>query len=103
MDLNRLRALIAALLVSLFLILVLCTIGVRRPASVGILVPVTKIRTISNYNCDVLAERLLSSFTKTAGPSTPLRCSQDDKSIEISRGIAAIGQTNFYFTAGAAT
>jgi biopolymer transport protein ExbD len=47
MDLNRLRALLAAPMAALFLILALCTFAVRRPASVGIRIPM--VRTPDNY------------------------------------------------------
>lgn len=57
MDPNRLRALIAAPLVSLFLILVLCTIGVRRPASMGMHVPTIKVRVHPYKDCDFLSDR----------------------------------------------
>ena len=56
-DPNRMRALIAAPLVSLFLILVLCTIGVRRPASVGLHVPTLKVRVHPYKDCDFLSDR----------------------------------------------
>jgi biopolymer transport protein ExbD len=51
MDINRLRALVAAPLASLFLILVLCTFGTNRPAPVGIHIPITRVQTISEDKC----------------------------------------------------
>ena len=54
MDLNRLYALIAAQLASLFLVLVLCTFEVRRPVSVGFRIPMLRIhRTAQDeFSCD---------------------------------------------------
>ena len=43
MDFNRLRALIAAPVASLFLILTLCTFAVQRPRSVGIRIPMIRL------------------------------------------------------------
>jgi biopolymer transport protein ExbD len=52
MDLSRLRALVAAPLASLFLVLVLCTFEVRRPVSAGIHVPITRVRTDPIDSCE---------------------------------------------------
>jgi hypothetical protein len=44
MDLNRLRALLAAPMACLFLILILCVFTVRRPVSTGIRIPMMRAR-----------------------------------------------------------
>jgi len=51
MDLNHLRALFAAPLAALFLILALCTFALQRPSSVGMYLPITRVRTIADYDC----------------------------------------------------
>ncbi|MGB9408892.1 MAG: hypothetical protein WCA89_15250 [Terracidiphilus sp.] len=51
MDLNRLRALLAVPMASLFLVLVLCVFGVQRPPSVGIHLPMTKVQPITSNSC----------------------------------------------------
>jgi biopolymer transport protein ExbD len=51
MDLIRLRTLLAAPLASLFLVLLLCALPTRGPASVGINVPMTRVREIPSENC----------------------------------------------------
>jgi biopolymer transport protein ExbD len=58
MDLNRLRSLLAAPLASLFLILVLCTFAaVQKPKSVGMYVPLPKVRSVPFNYCDFLSGR----------------------------------------------
>jgi biopolymer transport protein ExbD len=44
MDFDRLRSILAVPFASLFLILLLCTLVVRRPQSVGIAMPLPKVR-----------------------------------------------------------
>jgi biopolymer transport protein ExbD len=51
MDLIRLRALVAAPLASLLLVLLLCALAMRRPASAGINVLMTRVREIPSENC----------------------------------------------------
>jgi biopolymer transport protein ExbD len=51
MNPDRLRALLAPAVASLFLVLVLCTFAVQRPVSVGINVPITRVRQIPIENC----------------------------------------------------
>jgi len=51
MDLIRLRALVAAPLAGLFLVILLCTLAMQRPVSVGIDVPMTRVREIPIENC----------------------------------------------------
>jgi biopolymer transport protein ExbD len=54
MDFERLRSMVAVPFASLFLILLLCTMAVRRPAAVGFRVPVVRIHHDPNqpYDCD---------------------------------------------------
>jgi biopolymer transport protein ExbD len=51
MDLNRLRALLAAPLAALFLILVLCIFGVQKPPSVGIRIPMVRFPDQPRNDC----------------------------------------------------
>ena len=51
MDLNRLRLLVAAPMAGLFLVLSLCALVQQRPASVGIFIPMIRVRTIPDYDC----------------------------------------------------
>jgi hypothetical protein len=51
MDLNRLRALVAAPVASLFLILLLCVLAVQRPVSAGIQMPLMGIHIIPAGDC----------------------------------------------------
>ena len=51
MDLNRLRSLLAAPLASLFLILAFCTFELQKPPSVGMVLPLARVREIPGYNC----------------------------------------------------
>ncbi|MGA2809204.1 MAG: hypothetical protein ABSE87_13815 [Terracidiphilus sp.] len=79
MDLNRLYALIAAQLASLFLVLVLCTFEVRRPGSVGFRIPMLRIhRTAQNeFDCEGRFEFLrLTRDGKTWVNSTEIPASQ---------------------------
>jgi hypothetical protein len=57
MDLNRLRALLAAPMAALFLILLLSTFAVQRPASVGMYLPLPKVRTVPFKDCDFVSDR----------------------------------------------
>ncbi len=57
MDLDRLRSLLAAPMAGLFLILALCTFAVQRPASMGIQIPLLKVRTHPYKDCDFLSDR----------------------------------------------
>jgi biopolymer transport protein ExbD len=57
MDLKRLRALVAAPMASLFLILALCSFAVLRPGSVGMSVPQPKVLAVPFKDCDFLSER----------------------------------------------
>lgn len=52
MDLNRLRSFLAAPLAALFLILVLCVFAVQTPPSVGMHVPLPKVRTVPHNECE---------------------------------------------------
>jgi biopolymer transport protein ExbD len=52
MDLNRLRALVAAPMASLFLILTLCAFLLQRPGAVGMHVPLPKVRTVPYDDCE---------------------------------------------------
>jgi biopolymer transport protein ExbD len=52
MDLNRLRALLAAPMACLFLILILCVFAVQKPVSTGILIPMMRTRTVPLSNCE---------------------------------------------------
>jgi len=79
MDLDRLRALVAAPLGGLFLVLVLCTFSVRRPAAVGFRIPMLRIhRTAQNeFSCDGRFEFLrLTRDGKTWINSTEISASQ---------------------------
>jgi biopolymer transport protein ExbD len=64
MDLNRLRALLAAPLASLFLVLSLCAFVVQRPPSVGIRVPITKIRTAPYNVCPYVDRSIVVRLLK---------------------------------------
>jgi biopolymer transport protein ExbD len=57
MDLNRLRSLLAAPLAALFLVLVLCVFPVQRSPSVGIRIPLLRVRTVAFKECDFLSDR----------------------------------------------
>jgi len=57
MDPFRLRSLIAPAMASLFLMLSLCAFVVQRPDSVGMHVPITKVRVHSYKDCDFLSDR----------------------------------------------
>jgi biopolymer transport protein ExbD len=58
MHLDPLRSLVAPAFASLFLILFVCAFVVQRPASVGIEVPVLRVRAIPIKDCaDVLSDR----------------------------------------------
>ncbi|MGA3373654.1 MAG: hypothetical protein ABSC48_18045 [Terracidiphilus sp.] len=51
MDLFRLRALIAPVMASLFLVLSLCAFVLPRPASAGMHLPVLRVWAIPGYDC----------------------------------------------------
>ena len=51
MDLYRLRALLAAPLASLLLVLVICGFVIQRPVSAGIHMPMTKVEVIPAEDC----------------------------------------------------
>lgn len=57
MDLDRLRSLLAVPMASLFLVLVLCVFGVQKPPSVGIHLPLPKVRVHPYKDCDFLSDR----------------------------------------------
>jgi biopolymer transport protein ExbD len=65
MDLDRLRLLVAAPMAGLFLILSLCAFVMQRPASVGMWVPMLRVREIPDYDCPgvdrTIVVRLLKS------------------------------------------
>ena len=52
MDLNRLRALLAAPMACLFVILILCVFAVQRPVSTGIRIPMMHTRAEPLSNCE---------------------------------------------------
>jgi biopolymer transport protein ExbD len=56
-EINRLRALVAAPMASLFLVLSLCAFVVERPGAVGMMVPVPKVRIVPFKDCDFLSDR----------------------------------------------
>lgn len=64
MDLSRLSSLVAVPLASLFLIVVLCVFAVQRPPSVGFIMPLTKIRIVSGFNCGVLDRTIFVRLVK---------------------------------------
>lgn len=51
MDLYRLRALVTAPMASLFLVLSLCAFVMHRPVSVGMYVPMARVRTVPFDDC----------------------------------------------------
>jgi biopolymer transport protein ExbD len=57
MDPNRFRSLLAVPLASLFLILVLCLFAVQRPPSVGMNLPLPRVRIDPISNCNFLSDR----------------------------------------------
>src|ERR1035438_3963718 len=57
MDPFCLRALVAPALASLFLIMSLLELGVLTPASVGLYIPVTTVRTVPFSECDFVSDR----------------------------------------------
>ncbi|MGA3009499.1 MAG: hypothetical protein ABSD72_04495 [Terracidiphilus sp.] len=57
MDLDQLKSLLAVPLASLFLIVVLCVFAVQRPPSVGIRIPLLRVRTVPFKECDFLSDR----------------------------------------------
>ena len=52
MDIDRLRAVLAAPMACLFLILTLCVFAVRRPVSTGIRSPMMHLRAVPLSNCE---------------------------------------------------
>ena len=57
MDLDRLRSLLAVPLACLFLILVLCVFAVQKQPSVGMHLPLPKVRVHPDKDCDFLSDR----------------------------------------------
>jgi biopolymer transport protein ExbD len=52
MDLNSLRALLAAPLAGLFLLLTLCAFVLQRPGSAGMHLPITQVRAVPYDDCE---------------------------------------------------
>ncbi len=51
MDLNRLRALLAVPMASLFLVLVLCVFAVQKPGSMGMRIPIIRMPEMPKNDC----------------------------------------------------
>ena len=87
MDLNRLRALLAAPIACIFVILVLCVFTVQRPVSTGIRIPMMRTRTSPPDNCYSPGFTVyLRSDGKTAGSFRESVISRD---VLLSRIVAA--------------
>lgn len=70
MDLNRLRALLAAPMACLFVILILCFLAVQRPVSTGIRIPAMRTRKEPLSFCEINGYTVyLRSDGKLAGGS----------------------------------
>jgi biopolymer transport protein ExbD len=82
MDLNRLRALLAAPMASLFLVLSLCAFMLQRPAPVGIIMPLAKLHAAPGNHCGALDRTIFAQLRKdgsywineTQIPANELRC-----------------------------
>jgi biopolymer transport protein ExbD len=67
MDYNRLSSHLAAPLASLFLILAFCTFTLQKPASVGMYLPITRVREIPDFHCLGVDRTILVMLRKDGG------------------------------------